>query len=60
LDFRCYTSEGIALFTALQYMGVKSRLIYFPNEGHWVLEPADSAVWYHEVVGWLMSMICEK
>lgn len=54
-DFRCFTSEGIALFTALQYMGVKSRLIYFPNEGHWVLDPADSAVWYHEVVSWLMT-----
>ncbi len=54
-DFRCYTSEGIALFTALQYMGVKSRLIYFPNEGHWVLDPADSYVWYTEVLNWLMT-----
>ena len=56
-DFRCYASEGIALFTALQYMGVKSRLIYFPNEGHWVLTPANSALWYDEVISWLMTMV---
>ncbi|MBQ9396760.1 MAG: S9 family peptidase [Proteobacteria bacterium] len=56
-DFRCFISEGVALFTALQYMGVESRLVYFPQEGHWVLKPADSAVWYEEVVGWLMSHV---
>lgn len=54
-DFRCFISEGVALFTALQYMGVPSRLIYFPDEGHWVLTPANSALWYGEVVGWLMK-----
>ncbi|MBQ8037424.1 MAG: S9 family peptidase [Proteobacteria bacterium] len=53
-DFRCFVSEGVALFTALQYMGVPSRMIYFPDEGHWVLKPANSALWYSEVVGWLM------
>ena len=57
LDFRCFISEGVGLFTALQYMGVESRLLYFPNEGHWVLDPADSAVWYEEVVGWLMKHV---
>lgn len=56
-DFRCCASQGIALFTALQMMGVESRLLYFPNEGHWVLDPADSAVWYDQVVGWLMCHV---
>lgn len=56
-DFRCFVSEGVALFTALQYMGVESKFLYFDEEGHWVLQPADSAVWYDEVVGWLMSHI---
>lgn len=56
-DFRCFISEGVGLFTALQYMGVESRLVYFPTEGHWVLEPADSFVWYHEVLSWLMNHI---
>lgn len=54
-DFRCFISEGLALFTALQYKGVESRLLYFPNEGHWVLDPADSFVWYGEVIDWLMD-----
>ena len=49
-DFRCFISEGVALFTALQYMGVESRLLYFPGEGHWVLDPANSSVWYEEVL----------
>lgn len=56
-DFRCFISEGVALFTALQYKGVESRLLYFPTEGHWVLDPANSAVWYDEVIGWLMKHI---
>lgn len=56
-DFRCFISEGVALFTALQYKGVESRFLYFPNEGHWVLSPADSCVWYDEVIGWLMKHI---
>ena len=54
-DFRCFISEGVALFTALQYMGVESRLLYLPTEGHWVLTPANAYVWYSEVLHWLMS-----
>ncbi len=54
-DYRCFISEGVGLFTALQYMGVESRLLYFHDEGHWVLSPADSYVWYSEVIHWLMS-----
>ncbi|MCZ7583983.1 MAG: S9 family peptidase [Deltaproteobacteria bacterium] len=56
-DFRCPMSEGLGLFTALQVMGVPSRFLHFPDEGHWVLKPANSEVWYHEVVGWLMKWI---
>jgi dipeptidyl aminopeptidase/acylaminoacyl peptidase len=53
MDFRCPLSEGIALFTALQVMGVESKLLYFPDEGHWVLKPANQEVWYANVLGWL-------
>jgi dipeptidyl aminopeptidase/acylaminoacyl peptidase len=52
-DFRCPVSEGIGLFTALQVNGTPSRFLYFPDEGHWVLQPANAQVWYREVVGWL-------
>jgi dipeptidyl aminopeptidase/acylaminoacyl peptidase len=56
-DFRCPISEGIGMFTALQVMGVPSRFLHFPDEGHWVQKPANAEVWYHEVIGWLMKHI---
>ena len=59
-DFRCPVSEGIGMFTALQVMNVPSRFLYFPDEGHWVLQPANSQVWYEEVIGWLMKYIERK
>jgi len=52
-DFRIPYDQGIAVFTALQRRGIESRLLMFPNENHWVLQPADSAQWYREVLGWL-------
>ncbi len=56
-DFRCPMSEGLAMYTALQVMGVPSRFLHFPDEGHWVLKPANAEVWYEEVVGWLMKWV---
>jgi dipeptidyl aminopeptidase/acylaminoacyl peptidase len=52
-DFRIPYDQGIAAFTALQRRGIESRLIIFPNENHWVLQPADSVQWYQNVLGWL-------
>jgi dipeptidyl aminopeptidase/acylaminoacyl peptidase len=37
----------------LQRRGVPSRLLYFPDEGHWVLKPQDSQLWYKTVLEWL-------
>ncbi|MHB8766832.1 MAG: S9 family peptidase, partial [Deferrisomatales bacterium] len=54
-DFRCPLSEGLGLYTALQTRGVESRLLYFPDEGHWVAKPANAEVWYAEVLGWLRA-----
>lgn len=53
LDYRVPEGEGMQLFTAVQRMGVESKLIDFPDEGHWVLKPANSAFWYNNVIGWL-------
>jgi dipeptidyl aminopeptidase/acylaminoacyl peptidase len=53
LDFRCPVAQGLELFTALQRQGVPSRLINFPDEGHWVLKPANSKRWHEEVFAWL-------
>lgn len=53
LDFRVPIGEGLQLFTALQRKGVPSRLLYFPDEGHWVLKPQNSKLWHTTVLGWL-------
>ena len=53
LDFRVPTEQGLGMFTALQRRGVESRLLYFPDEGHWVLKPRNSQLWYHTVLDWI-------
>jgi dipeptidyl aminopeptidase/acylaminoacyl peptidase len=49
-DMRLDVSQGMEMFTALQRLGVPSKMLYFPDEGHWVLKPQNSQVW-NEVVG---------
>jgi dipeptidyl aminopeptidase/acylaminoacyl peptidase len=51
-DYRLDVSEGFQLFTALQRLGVPSRMLYFPDEGHWVLKPQNSQLWYETVNDW--------
>jgi len=53
LDYRVPLEQGLGMFTALQRRGIPSRLVVFPDEGHWVLQPANSVRWYQEVLGWL-------
>lgn len=53
LDFRCPIGQGHELFSALQRQGVPSRFVNFPDEGHWVLKPANSKRWHEEVFNWL-------
>jgi dipeptidyl aminopeptidase/acylaminoacyl peptidase len=53
LDFRCPIGQGHELFTALQRQNVPSRFINFPDEGHWVLKPANSQHWHREIFAWL-------
>ena len=53
LDFRVDVSEGLQLFTALQRQGVKSKMLYFPDEGHWVMKPLNSEFWYKTVLDWI-------
>jgi dipeptidyl aminopeptidase/acylaminoacyl peptidase len=51
-DYRLDVSEGFQLFTALQRLGVPSEMLYFPDEGHWVLKPKNSELWYKTVSDW--------
>ena len=53
LDYRVPIGEGLQLFTAVQRRGVDSKLLIFPDEGHWVLKPQNSQLWHHTVLGWL-------
>ena len=53
LDFRVPVSEGIQLFTALQRRGVPSKLLYYPDEGHWILKPKNSKLWNETILAWL-------
>jgi dipeptidyl aminopeptidase/acylaminoacyl peptidase len=52
LDYRVPVTEGLQLFTALQRQGVESKLLYYPDEGHWILKPQNSELWYDTVLGW--------
>jgi dipeptidyl aminopeptidase/acylaminoacyl peptidase len=52
-DFRIPYTQGISTFTALQRRGIPSKFLYFPDENHWVLKPANSVLWHETVLGWL-------
>ncbi|NMO21537.1 S9 family peptidase [Pyxidicoccus fallax] len=52
-DFRVVETQGLGTFTALQRKGIPSKLLYFPDENHWVVKPANSVQWHDEVLAWL-------
>ncbi len=53
LDYRLDVSEGFQLFTTLQRLKVPSKMLYFPDEGHWVLKPQNARLWYKTVNDWV-------
>lgn len=53
LDFRIPYSQALELYTSLQIRKVPSELLIFPDEGHWVLKPLNSAFWYQTFIGWV-------
>jgi dipeptidyl aminopeptidase/acylaminoacyl peptidase len=53
MDMRVPVGNGIELFNVLQSKGVPSKLVYFPDENHWVLKPQNSLFWYRTVKDWL-------
>ena len=56
-DFRVPETEGFQTFTTLQRQGVPSKLLYFPDEGHWVGKPANQAVWWTTIHEWLAGYL---
>ena len=53
LDYRLDVSEGYQLFDTLQRLKVPSKMLYFPDEGHWVLKPQNSQLWWKTVNDWV-------
>jgi len=52
-DYRVVETQGFATFTAAQRRGIPSKLLYFPDENHWVLEPHNSILWHDTVIQWI-------
>ena len=52
-DFRVPVSQGMQLFTALKSQKVPSKLLLFPDEGHWVLKPRNTVLWYSQFLDWI-------
>lgn len=53
LDFRVVDTQGMGAFTALRRKGIPARLLWFPDENHWVLKPQNSQRWHKEVLDWI-------
>jgi dipeptidyl aminopeptidase/acylaminoacyl peptidase len=52
-DYRVPVTQGLELYNVLKAKGVPARLVYYPDENHWILKPQNSKHWYGEVLGWL-------
>jgi dipeptidyl aminopeptidase/acylaminoacyl peptidase len=53
LDYRVPDAQGLAYYNTLKARGVDARLLWFPDENHWVLKPRNSKLWYGEFFDWL-------
>jgi dipeptidyl aminopeptidase/acylaminoacyl peptidase len=52
-DFRVPYTQGLQLFTALQMQKIPSKLVVFPDEGHWIQKPQNSVLWYNQFLDWI-------
>ncbi len=59
-DFRVVDTQGLATFNALQRRGIPSKLLYFPDESHWVQKPHNSILWHETVLNWLSRWLEAK
>ncbi len=57
LDFRVPLNQGLEAFTAAQLKGIPSKLLYYPDEGHWVLKPQNGVMWHREFYDWLDTFL---
>lgn len=57
LDYRVPDAQGLAYYNTLRAKGVPARLVFFPDENHWILKPQNSRLWYREVFAWLARFV---
>jgi dipeptidyl aminopeptidase/acylaminoacyl peptidase len=60
LDFRVPYGQGLQLFTAMQAQKVPSKLLIYPDEGHWILKPQNSLLWYRTFLDWVTEWTAKK
>lgn len=53
LDYRVPDAQGLAYYNTLKARGVPARLLWYPDENHWILKPQNSRLWYREFFAWL-------
>jgi dipeptidyl aminopeptidase/acylaminoacyl peptidase len=58
-DYRVVVTQGLELYGVLKGKGVPARLVYYPDENHWILQPQNSIYWYKEVFDWLKRFLGE-
>jgi dipeptidyl aminopeptidase/acylaminoacyl peptidase len=56
-DYRVPVTQGLEYYNTLRQKGVPTRLVYFPDENHWVLKPQNALLWHREVFAWLDKYI---
>jgi len=57
LDYRVPDQQGLAYFSTLKSLGVPARLVFFPDENHWILKPQNSRLWFSEYFAWLRRYV---
>jgi dipeptidyl aminopeptidase/acylaminoacyl peptidase len=56
-DYRVPIEQGLGAFQAAQLKGLKSKLLFFPTENHWILKEQDGLVWQREFFKWLKETL---
>jgi dipeptidyl aminopeptidase/acylaminoacyl peptidase len=59
-DYRVPVGQGLLVYGVLKAKGVPARLVYFPDENHWILKPQNSLLWYREVHAWLKRWLAPQ
>ena len=53
LDYRVPATQALQYYNTLRARGIAARLVYFPDENHWILKPQNSRLWYREFFAWI-------